>query len=409
MADSGKERDTIDITGHDNFAYSAPPGGGGKQRITQDMILANAKQLRIDWDHIPRVPFWGPWFGFTEAWYRTEVAGRVMAASVLLARELQDEEKQTLAYITAKRCVYRAWEPPFWIATTFWYERRGRATFRFPFYTPNPASFNPDVFPSERIPFLTGPPARTMWHCGRVGAYAAMSHLVLAGLFRSYADLTWQASIFADKRLVAIKDAVIAAAAAGGRTNRGGPSRPPAGIPHGEGEEEDSQEGHRDQMERDTSAPYFGQMVQSAVAEEERMQGPEKRLAALERQRQELLRRRQEEEEERDDNDFLFDDASPVAPSARQPQGSSGSRGGSAWDRLRQRAAGQGSSSNQGSGVQQTGWAGRGQKTQQSRSSDSYVYSTAEEDRALAKAQAQREFDEMLERERRGVGDSGRR
>lgn len=97
----------------------------------------------------------------------------------------------------------------------------------------------------------------------------------------------------------------------------------------------------------------------------------------------------------------MFDDASPVAPSEQtnySPQ-NSGQQGGSAWDRIRGQA--------QAARGQPGSWAKKRQDEMTSRGAQdgsSYNYSTADEEKAYAKDQAQKEFDEMLERERRGQG-----
>ncbi|KJZ74682.1 hypothetical protein HIM_06032 [Hirsutella minnesotensis 3608] len=105
------------------------------------------------------------------------------------------------------------------------------------------------------------------------------------------------------------------------------------------------------------------------------------------------------------------DDASPLAASARSEQrGVSGQGGGSAWDRLRRQNSvettrqpqrtNEAWPSTQGEGD----WNGRNNAgAGASGSSDGYSFSTSGQDRAFDKDQAQREFDELLERERRGT------
>jgi hypothetical protein len=116
---------------------------------------------------------------------------------------------------------------------------------------------------------------------------------------------------------------------------------------------------------------------------------------------------RRPQAESLEDDSSIFDDASPVAPSERrspQPSGISSNqptnKGGSSWDRLRQRSR-----------SSQDAWdqAGQAQGESRGQRSDQYTYSQADEEKAYAKEKAQKEFDAMLERERQGVGESGRR
>jgi len=71
------------------------------------------------------------------------------------------------------------------------------------------------------------------------------------------------------------------------------------------------------------------------------------------------------------------------------------SSGGSAWDRLRQGARG-------GQPPQPGGRAAQSESQQGSTIGDSFSFSAADENRQLAKAEAQRELDARIERERQG-------
>lgn len=99
-----------------------------------------------------------------------------------------------------------------------------------------------------------------------------------------------------------------------------------------------------------------------------------------------------------------FDDASPTGGSGAGDAG-----GGSVWERIRQQSASGSSSVSEPS----TRGRGRGVRSEQhegSTSGDSFSFSSSEEERNYAKDEAQKEFDERVEKERRG-GDfsDGRR
>jgi hypothetical protein len=88
------------------------------------------------------------------------------------------------------------------------------------------------------------------------------------------------------------------------------------------------------------------------------------------------------------------DDASPMAPSARRAQASNASAGGSTWDRIRQQSS---APSSQSSSYQQ-------QDRPRPASESQVPWGEPQPD--ASKDRAQREFDALLDRERRGVGDN---
>lgn len=112
----------------------------------------------------------------------------------------------------------------------------------------------------------------------------------------------------------------------------------------------------------------------------------------------------QMEKVERQPKDFAsdFDDASPTGGGGGM-DGRDGS-GGSVWERIRQQSASEPSGSNMGRGRGM-----RGMQQEGSNPSDSFALPSSDEERSYAKDEAQREFDERVEKERRG-GDftSGR-
>ena len=117
----------------------------------------------------------------------------------------------------------------------------------------------------------------------------------------------------------------------------------------------------------------------------------------------------QMEKVERQPKDFGsdFDDASPTGGSGAMDGGDGG--GGSVWERIRQQSASEPSGSSTGSG---RGTRGGWQKQEESSTAgDSFSFSSSEEEKNYAKDEAQKEFDERVEKERRGgdFSDSGGR
>jgi hypothetical protein len=228
-------------------------------------------------------------------------------------------------------------------------------------------------------------------------------HFLVKGFVDSYAQTTYLMNVLADPRLKAIRDAA--------KTSRQQHSAPDAGAIQGApGYERSATIGsrsppHQRQQQQQQPPQQFAPQPQGAV---------------------------------QDDDSFLFDDASPVAPSQRQrPEQSSTSSNptgpGSAWDRVRSQAIAE--RLNQrleqaGDQMQQRmkdseaalerfnkqgrlGGRGRTEQstypTSEQEKAEQYTYPTSEQEKAYAKEQAQKEFDAMLERERRGEGSSGGR
>ncbi|KAL1858221.1 hypothetical protein VTK73DRAFT_7868 [Phialemonium thermophilum] len=413
-----------------------PPGGPGQPRMSPQWVLQNAKSLGINYDTLPHPPFWASLFGYSENWYILNVASTVMAFSTAVRRELTQEETDAISQHTAKSCYTRSLEPPAALGTAYLFERRGRAVSRFPFYTPKPTSFNPDTFPSQSFALLRNNFARQAWNATRFGVYAFLSHLLVMPLFSSYAMTVWATSMRLDPRLADLRSTIEHLGKQGRlehprsaglpnwqvQARNEDPSVPDAPSPYsgnsqaygdssanegpGTDDVESADQGYGSEAwarNREIAKPpqsYGGYHPPAPSGSRGSRQGPANPPSA------------ESAFSEGSDEDDLFDDASPVAPSVRGRGPETGGRatsGGSAWDRIRRQAmsssSAEGSSASQGPSQQEGSWSeersrpgARGART------EAYTYSPADEDKAYAKEQAQKEFDAMLERERRGEG-----
>jgi hypothetical protein len=330
------------------------------------------KLLSGRFEDLPQLPAFAPLFGYTTEWYKTEVARVILDMAGHMRRLPTPDEADALAYHRSTFCTTAAWAPPAVLLTTAFFVNRGRRTFRFPFYTPKPASFNPLYFPSASRPFLTGPSAVRLWHLMRFGAYGLLCQLLVKSIVISYATTISLTGMLRDDRLKAMR-----------QTPRQNPR----------------QRQHEGRRQDDNRTPKEnGEQVQQQLGQPQRQLGQQP--PAWQQPTEESPGAPQ------DDDSFLFDDASPVAQSQRQqpqrPSASSTSQPGqgSAWDRIRQRAKSEeGAPWNPG---QQQNGESRGQPR-----TERYTYSPGEQEKTYAREQAQKEFDAMLERERRGVGQSG--
>ncbi|KAJ0342279.1 hypothetical protein COL922a_001309 [Colletotrichum nupharicola] len=78
---------------------------------------------------------------------------------------------------------------------------KSRGTFKFPFYQPKFIKFDPEVFPSSNIPYVKGPPAKILWHNLRFVTYGMTSAIFAAPLLGSYATSVAISTVARDNRL----------------------------------------------------------------------------------------------------------------------------------------------------------------------------------------------------------------
>ena len=400
-------------------------------------IDKNAALLGLSWESLPQLPAWGPMFGYNDEWHHAIIVESVAKASVLMNRRLEPTERDSFAAIMAQNNASLAYAPVVWVPTAVAYERLGRSRFRFPFYTPK--SIDPYRFPTQRVAFITGQPAVWGWHATRMTAYLVMSKIALSPLvaayvtYRTYTTLLAEPNLKtfnADMKNVNQREAHVVLRQMGQRLEK----------IYGEPE---------DPSMRDSSSPYFGQqqdeqqqqqqspetgMVRRSAWDMYRRPAPGRQTPQTGGQPEQEPQEQQEQQEQQSygysqpsqtrsqpeyspasdvgDDDSPFDDASPVAPAARQQPGNystSAPSGGSSWDRIRQGA--QAEAKPQPGGSQS--WAQRRyQATQQAsgqQGNDAYSYSDEDRDKSLPKAQAQKDFDAMVEKERSGESEDGRR
>jgi len=354
----------------------------------REWLLQNASRLPIDWDSLPKPPAFIRLFGsgMDEKSYRAKIAVTLMASARLINRPLTAPEVQSLSYHRAKAIVTVMYTSPLpWLAA-FILTRRGRSAFRFPFYTPKP-TFNPNAFPSTKRAWFRDSRAQGAWHLLRFGCYFTLSQIFITTWASSYAGAVMVSRMRLDPALAGFNQEVMEHVKAA-RARREGM------LPPQESQDRNLYSLSREEPDEATSVGY------------EEGTGPMSRQPP----RQDAVSQAANlpPAEEFDDG---FDDASPVAPLHRPtPQGSQAKQvpAGSAWDRIRQRTQ----SAARGTPQSQDPWAQARQNASSARTqspaarpNDDYTYSKADEEKSLAKDQAQKEFDDMLERERHGGSD----
>jgi hypothetical protein len=392
---------------------SAGPGNSRPVIPSMEWVKQNMDKMGIDWASLPKLPMWSGICGYTENWRRTCVTIYLMKVSLLVNRELEPQEKEALAHSISTRLVTESYEPPFLLGLTLWAERRGRARLRFPFWTPKPTMIDPQFFPHKRVAVLRGQFAMSAWRALRTACYASVIHPGLKFLFLATAASSMLQAENQDPRLKAIKEATGFADPRPGikGSTSGSPAYPPYPTRQ---DETPATEGTEDARSDQTGSDSPQAPVRTPRSRWGSRPSPAPK-APSPSPPPASVGTSPTSSPWSDEQSELFDDASPVAPSAQQSSSSSSSSPVSSWEEIRRRShsqAGPGSSAPDSQPSQVPGWAQRQQRTQQpnrgSGNNEQDAYSTADEERAHAKQQAQNEFDAMLEKERRG-GNEGRK
>ncbi|KAI9776384.1 MAG: hypothetical protein M1835_005528 [Candelina submexicana] len=388
----------------DNDPYSS---SNGDAPSTHSTAVVN-----IDISNFPKpLPIVGPLFGYTTSFTRMVIQGRLIGSIAILQRQLTSDEATALAYYTSRGISIASLGPPLGLLWGGYRSYQTRATYRFPFKTPSPEKFDCNTFAGV----IRGQQAQYMWHSARFSAYAVL------GSFVSRAFLSLCGAVVAgvgekrDPRLQDLFKALNIRMGQGlgeAKERRGRQPTGHVGDLPGQGQtampelwKED-----RDGTEDDAS-PIGGyndredgeSLAQSRVGilSDQQMRTQEQRQQASPVNSRTENRASTFEMDKVAPQPTTFDDFDDASPSAGQRQMDAASGSGSTWERIREQASSQGvaRASKRMSSTQQEQMEG-------STSGDSFAFSETDSDRQLAKHEAQREFDDRVERERRG-GDFG--
>lgn len=396
---------------------NAPSTGGGGPPQTREAYRASVDQWRRQAlsernQYEPRVQrqiqqyfadYSPPWYvsiiGYRRQFNLLVAQSRATGCAATLGRSLKDEETKALGEHTLHNIHLNAGSKWAMLGLAAYLTYRGRHTWQFPFYKPKLGGwFNPyeatSIIGNKKIRGLY---PQLIWHSVRFTAYAAVTLLMVAPVFRSINFVWTEQAMARDPRLQQFtKDAsarVEEVFQHGPHTRQHVPQQSEDDI-YGSGDEQPSDDQNYSQSyaSETTKSKSWDSMSRNTQTQPVQSQQPDSRWGGA-----------------FDDDD---DDASPIASSTRtQP---STTHTGSSWDRLRQ----QSQPSRQPQSQTQGSWA-RASQQSQSQSEwgaenagtspeyrgprESYSYSQAEQERATPKEQAQQDFDRLLERERSGV------
>lgn len=348
----------------------------------------------------------------------------------LLQRRLTQQEVDALSYHFAHGIRVSTYSIPVGVAIGAAQTLRTRDKFSFPFWQPK--NMDPD-----RFFVLRGARARFMWHYMRLGAYIGVGMFGALLFFVSYSTTVEAAGRATDKRLKDYNDALRE------RMKQGRANQPMA--PRGQRAPITTQDGGMDaQAEKargllrrsgavasrqvsnndDDMSPTSGSWAQDFSDS-----STDTGLLTDSQMRDREWRQQADERSSQTDNKSTTFDMNKItsqprgfgddaSPSATQQSAEKSYPAGSAWEKIRKEAAAgkgqsQAQSQRQTAGQQVGQRAVQREQQQGSTLGDSFSFSETDEERQLAKSEAQKDFDARIERERHGGeferGNSGRK
>ncbi|MCJ1309879.1 hypothetical protein MMC25_003540 [Agyrium rufum] len=378
------------------------------------------------------IPFFGGGYNMESPLFLRLFSSRIRDFQKLMHRPPTQTEAQAEAYYISRSLAIVSYARPIGYAFGSYRAYSTRGTYKFPFVTPDPKTFDPDHFRILGRTLLEGARARYLWHFLRFTAHAVGWNLVLTPIFMSYAATTMMVAEMRDNRLKEYTTKRSEVAAQKIKEERAKRELDRKALPDtsGQGSKTAGElwREHRTQIEpREASSggaggDYANDASPSAMSfDDYKIRGIEDDAPVSDRPFDDQQTAQTEYKSERSrpprgregyysssqpetssltdgfSDDFLSSSDSPASSSSSAQSGGSG--GGSSWDRIRQQATKQSPSGNSGSSRGPQAVQGRG---------DGYSISASDEERSFAKDDAQRDFDARIERERRGGDFEGR-
>jgi hypothetical protein len=376
-----------------------------------------ALQYHIDQSSLPKpIPIIGPLIGYNNEFFAKAFAISIQQKTQLLNRPPTQEEGAAIAYWVAKGISLHSWGGPAGAAGGLWQAWNTRETVRSPFYQPNMETFEPRIFP-PRLATLKGNRALMAWHALRLAASGGVGYLIGRLLLGSYAMTVLSVGELSDTRLKEVSQAVKLRT----QNMKGTPGQGQVQVGNtgatAKGGARQTEGGRNEQQ--DDASPSGGMYIDES---EDSGKVSGERTGAVNMQREPSGKKgwptsrappQSSTQEPREQQFEDFNDASPIGrePTRADPVTESGST----WDRIRRgtntKPTGQSSSSwptgtdEASSQNGQSAWSkiqNNTQQEQRSKNGDSFAFSKSEEERSLAKSEAQKVFDARVERERRG-------
>lgn len=380
------------------------------------------------------LPILGPLFGYNSAYTLRLIRARNAQRSQLVNRPLTPKEREALAYHTAKGLAIASWGPPLGVIAGISRYYNTREKYRFPFAG---NQLKPDGWwDGERIRIMgqdvvKGLKAKQTVNFLRASIYVSLGYAIVGLLVDSYATTVSIVGEMRDERLKDIIQAIRRQTAREmGETSKQERQKRAVDVATGQGEKSASDlwKQHRGAIGADDASPTaagfddasptaagfdYGdeaarlsgnsgngivmgdeQTRSQEVRQQPRRNPAGNRAATFDVEKVERLPRSFDDD---------YDDASPTGGTGAANPGES------AWQRIRRENASGGATSSSPRNGRRPGRGVQQEQQEASTTGDSFSFSSSEE-KHLARDEAQRQFDERVEKERRG-GDfsDGRR
>ncbi|KAI9716663.1 MAG: hypothetical protein M1812_005201 [Candelaria pacifica] len=395
----------------DFVSDSSPTSDNDPYSSSNDGQTANtdpAATTMLDISKFPGpIPLFGPLCGYTTTYRIAFIQRRMVDSTQILQRSLSVDEATALALHTSKGMSIASWGPPIGLIWGSYRAYSTAANYKFPFLTPNPEKFESFVFAG----MVRGRQAQLCWHGCRWLAYSAFGTCVSNAIFNTYGAVTAAVGEQRDPRLQDLVKAIKVkmnqelgeAKTRLGEAKRGSGRQPVGhtGDPTGQGQTTmpELSKNHR-QAIGDDASPTGGyndtedgaSLAQSGdgILSDQQMRTQEQRQQATPGK---------SPTENRASTSTSFDDFDDASPTAGQGPVDATSGGGSRWERIRSQSSAQGEG---GARAVKRGSSTQQERMEGSTTGDSFTFSETESDRPSTRSEAQREFDERVERERRG-------
>ncbi|KAK5078282.1 hypothetical protein LTR64_003309 [Lithohypha guttulata] len=343
----------------------------------------------------------------------------IRACENMSGRQVTQEEAEGIAYYSSRRMMTMYLGQMGAIGLGLGSAWTGRKNMKFPFIKPKPQE-RYESFPARVLPILKGRYARVMWHVTRANVYIVMWLFLTQPFVRSIADTRMTVGLYQDRRTHALTQTLkgqfdrLRSNRASEAAARG--QQQPQQMVNAQEQDDaspstfyDSQPFGNDSSSTGDSSFTDGSTDTGLLADRDMQQRQSRQAPPTAWSKAQARGSRTDFDQPNSASssssaDIFFDDASPTAgndPDMGTSQGYSRQGSGSAWSRIRK---GEGVSQPQRNRPQGNRSVGATQSRDFETRSDSFSFSDSEEDKRLAKEQAQKEFDAMLDRERREGG-----
>ncbi|KAI1798994.1 hypothetical protein F4811DRAFT_545888 [Daldinia bambusicola] len=392
----------------------------------------------IHFERLARLPFWAPLFFVKDAIRVFYITSKTIHAARFSQRPLAAEEIDATSEAAASASRWLALINPtsLLIAGTICW--RTKKTFKFPLYQPKQGRFNPFIFPSRSFPIIKGYYAVVAWHGIRFFCYFPLAMIGSMVFYTSIAEKSYDVRIAMDPRMKAWFEDVRKSLANKSRMQHGNQA-PPQNLPAQSDPNSQSSQGFPvppfpydkyssesgNQASREYGRDGFTSQSNSSSSDSDQEakrsqsasfpesywgKGTQSPTPQSTPQGSDSGSRYSDNDSDLFDND---DDASPVPVALRkaEAQQTRSTQGGSAWDRIRQQTQSGSSQWARGdsSGEERSWGQLRQDKTKNTQErqprTEGFAYTKQDEDkesRIYEKEKAQKEFDALLESERRG-------